>query len=344
MTAGLVVLAGWAGMELARVVRGRPEPAAAVPENGGLSVAAEHLDFGEVWQDSQFKWVLPIRNETEQDIHIAGFANSCACSQVEPRSLTVPAGGEVQVRVTIDLTAKKPSEAALGVRPFDVVIRPVVGSAEGRPWPGWRLRGVVRMALRVEPALVDFGHPSEMATPLTTKTVRVTATTPIDGLEARSDHSAFAVRLKELSGPTMQELLVTPKPSISPGAYTAKVSLVPRLKSGARLPAQEVAVVMRVQPDIQPSPPAMVFGARRVGEVAKETISLQSLTGRAFEVVGVSARGDGLTVKAAEADGFEVRQQVTKAGDQAGEVRFQVRTADRKEQQVVVEVAYRGVE
>ena len=61
-------------------------------EVSALEPSPEHLNFGEVWEDTQFKMVLPITNHRNQDIEIKRFHKSCNCSQIEPPSLTIPAG------------------------------------------------------------------------------------------------------------------------------------------------------------------------------------------------------------------------------------------------------------
>jgi hypothetical protein len=74
----LVAAAAWAGraVGLWKSVSGKAvEPL--------LAVAADRLDFGEVWETDAFTWVLPIENRQGHDVEIQDFATSCTCLAVE---------------------------------------------------------------------------------------------------------------------------------------------------------------------------------------------------------------------------------------------------------------------
>jgi hypothetical protein len=58
----------------------------------GLAVETASLHVGEVWEDADFTWRLPLENRTGSAISVLEFAVSCICLSVEPKSLTIPAG------------------------------------------------------------------------------------------------------------------------------------------------------------------------------------------------------------------------------------------------------------
>src|SRR5262249_52816263 len=76
------------------------------PDSTGLWVSPERLNFGEVWEAEQFRWVLPVTNGSGEDIEIVNFATSCNCLSVEPRAVVIPAGQTVEVNLVLNLTGK----------------------------------------------------------------------------------------------------------------------------------------------------------------------------------------------------------------------------------------------
>lgn len=73
----------------------------------GLAVAAEHLNFGEAWENLYFEWLLPIENRHNQDVQIERLYLSCTCLKADPSELVIPAGRTREVRLTLDLTARE---------------------------------------------------------------------------------------------------------------------------------------------------------------------------------------------------------------------------------------------
>src|SRR5712691_6122205 len=72
-------------------------------EQSPLKVAAERLNFGITWEQPEFKWTVPIRNNSDREIEIENFVKSCNCASIEPRSLVIPAGETRDVQLTFDL-------------------------------------------------------------------------------------------------------------------------------------------------------------------------------------------------------------------------------------------------
>src|SRR5262245_37313843 len=57
-----------------------------------LTIDQACLDFGEVWENPEFKWDLLIHNQGAKVAEILSFTSSCACVSVKPASLIVPPG------------------------------------------------------------------------------------------------------------------------------------------------------------------------------------------------------------------------------------------------------------
>src|SRR5262245_11214444 len=76
------------------------------PVEERLYIDPKYLDFGEVWENPKFEWVLPIENPGDEDVQIVGFASSCRSLIVQPANGTVPGRGTVSFRLNFDLTSR----------------------------------------------------------------------------------------------------------------------------------------------------------------------------------------------------------------------------------------------
>src|SRR5579875_1916054 len=76
----------------------------------GLAVAAADLDLGEVWEEKDIAWRLPIRNQTEGRIEIHDLVQTCGCTDIKPRRLSIAAGETATVDLTLDLTHRTYSD------------------------------------------------------------------------------------------------------------------------------------------------------------------------------------------------------------------------------------------
>jgi len=55
----------------------------------GLAVAAVDLDLSEVWEEQGIAWRLSIRNQTARRIEIHEFIQTCGCTEIKPRRLSI---------------------------------------------------------------------------------------------------------------------------------------------------------------------------------------------------------------------------------------------------------------
>lgn len=137
------------GVSALRIAGNRPTKEASSTRVSDLVVAPERLDFGEAWEDSQFKWVLPILNAGSHEVEIQDFGSSCTCSAIEPQSLVIPAGQAREVCLTLDLTAdplkERAKQPAQEWRDFPVTLAPRLRDDRGsRTW--WTIKGRVHAA------------------------------------------------------------------------------------------------------------------------------------------------------------------------------------------------------
>jgi hypothetical protein len=92
----------------------------------------------------------------------------------------------------------------------------------------------------------------------------------------------------------------------------------------------------------------VLFGAKQLGEIAEEVVTLQSLTAQRLEVIGVVVHGEGLVVEGipesqAVGPSFVLKQQILKAGQQTCRVVFRVRRTPNMEGEAEVPVSYLGL-
>lgn len=102
-------------------------------------------------------------NRSSQSVTVADFANSCACSEISPRSFTVEPSQTQTVRVSIDLREQPRGKLDLSDKSFQVDIHP--RSASGHYVGSWTVRGRVKPLLRLATPVIDLGEWSDRQTP-----------------------------------------------------------------------------------------------------------------------------------------------------------------------------------
>jgi hypothetical protein len=112
--------------------------------NAGLRVAPQHLNFGTVWEQDAYRWIIPIENVTDRRIEIEGFDWSCGCLGVEPKELVIEPGEKAEVSVVMNLAASCLGGDAAAVRDAVVQVFPHV---RGEARRGWTIAGRVRDTL-----------------------------------------------------------------------------------------------------------------------------------------------------------------------------------------------------
>jgi hypothetical protein len=141
---GLFVLVFWQAMKSRQILS---EPTALVVDD-------QYISFGGVWEDPVFIWTLPIRNTTNEEIEIAGFAASCSCVKIQPSSITLPAYGTAQVRLTLNLQSAH-NEPDLYGKDFQVAIQPRISKGAGSQ-VGWVVKGKIKQPFAFDPPVIDF--------------------------------------------------------------------------------------------------------------------------------------------------------------------------------------------
>ncbi len=312
-----------------------------------LVVEESNLSVGEVWEDPEFEWKLPIRNTTDRQIEITGFAASCACATIKPPSLTIPPRGTMDVSLTLNLLGICTEPDIVG-KDFTISIQPRIAEAGARIV--WVVKGKVKQSVTIQPKLVDFGRCSERKQPMPTQRVRITTHPSVRILNASCTSPRIEVKVQPLvpEHNDVFHLIVTPHGELPRGVVNCSIAVVPTLDNGRRLPAKQINVHGHIVNDIEASPPSIIFGAGTLGTSLRETVLLRSLTGRSFTITGIRHEGEGLSVKRVPAEvtigsAFAISQIIGKEGDQVGQVVFRLSHTEGPEEEVVVPISWYGI-
>jgi hypothetical protein len=311
--------------------------------NEGLVVAEHSLRFDEAWVGSTFDRVVTIANPTAKEVIIDSFATSCSCLGVEPPDVTIPPGGQADIRLKINLAPEKVESTPEG-KDLTVVVVPRIRDALPQQ-EGWVVRGQVRHLFRLSPAHVQL---SEVIEGQVAPVARVVARPAVQLRSLKATCAADQAAVEVVPGGSASEeyrvgVRVRPR---SPGPFRFEVTLTPAAERGGPLPDVRFPVEGVVLPRVQPLPQALLLAARPVGEVVSEQVVLTSLSGDAFEVRGFEVSADDLRVEAIPESGgktFRVSQRIAKPGEQVGKATFQVSMRDGQQATVPLEVRYVGL-
>jgi hypothetical protein len=334
----LAVAAGTvAARRLSAPRNGTPGPEGEVAR---LSVPEDRLDLGPVWESDEVYLTLPIENQESGPVEVESFSATCNCLSVEPRSFALRPGERRELRLRLDLTTKQSQGENIGVR-LTAKLNP--GASGGkRLGPEWRVSGTLRRVLEVEPA-VYLGRHSELSA-VPPQVVPVRALVPLASLSARSDIPGVDVSVRPPpAGSATHSVVITSTQPTPVGAFEWSITLHPVARSGESLPPRRVGVRGSIVPELDPHPPAIQVGGRRVGEAFEEVVVLRALSGQPLGPVRAEAEGEGLSVEPAGDAQFRVRQSVRRPGTQSTRVRFWTEVAARRVE-VVVPVEYAGLE
>lgn len=338
---GLFVLVFWVAMKSRQTLTPRFSI-------GGLAASEDTLEVGDVWEQSDFSWVVRVTNETSRTIMLRDVLTSCNCSSVEPRSMAIPARAQVELRVKIDLAKAANPSSEPHSRPFAVNLIPVID--EGRaPVAGWTIIGQVRRPFQFEPLFVDFGELGNDK-PFREATVHVVSSPELVDIQADcADHNWKCLLMPPpsvASGPC--QLTLRPLHSLQPGTHEVTVRLRARDKSH-RLVSGFVRAKCKILDDVWMEPPDVRLGARELGEEIKETITLQSRSAKPFKAVALSQAPDSVHIEPrCVADDatkiYSLTLKATRLGQQTFSIKFLVRDEENsRPREFDLPVFYHGI-
>jgi uncharacterized protein DUF1573 len=330
--------------------RARPPPEKTHGENTlGLALFAKSLDFGEVWEDARFKWVISVGNRSADEMRIDEFGASCVCTEISPKSLAIPPGESRDLQLTINLTARGGPKGTIPPEIEDVAVdvQPYIPCGGNRvPLPEWQVKGKVKRVLYLAEPNVDLGKHSDRVKAIEPQNVTATACAPVTRLSFYSPSDFFTAEAKR-EGKNF-DIAIRPRGSLPPGLYTAEVAVTAYLADATALKSISIPVRLEVLADIQATPSQIQFGPRKIGETCEEAVCLRSLTDMPFQVLGHRVEGTKATVRAMDARQgvknpvFLVAAEISQTGRHGGKVIFSVEARDGKKSDIEVPVEYHG--
>lgn len=304
-----------------------------------LRVDEAKLDFGEVWEASEFTFEFPVENFSDAAVRVTGWERSCTCLAAEPAQFTVGPGQKQTVRVKIVLTPKV-SELSAGqtIRAFATSLQ---AKCDGKPVsPNWTLRGKVRSLFRTAPHSIDFGVVSDLARGPVESSFEIAPSVPLSSLTGVLDPPLGTVNIKT-AGENYAGRITLHLPVTLGEKATLKLHAVGA--AGEKLPLHEVPVTIKGATDVQPRHPKLMFGVQTVGETASGEFEFYSLTGSSFATEPAKKLQRGVIVRPrlGERNVFDVSVPIHE-GSQSIQVDFLVRQPNRVEYQVPVVFVYHG--
>ena len=214
--------------------------------SGPFEVEAKDLNLGEIWAQKDLQWRVPIRNTSSEDAIIVDFKVSCECTTVDHKSLVVPAGSSVEMRLLLDLSSGYGIQASSEVRPLSVQILPIL-SGGVLPEKAWTLRGRVKSAFYLTPRRLDIKDPIVRGGPPSAHVVRVHCHQALKSLGVSCDKSLATAQLRDPRSKSGQyDVIVIPRSTLSAGKHEFDVTLSAVLASGESLPPVAFPVSLRV--------------------------------------------------------------------------------------------------
>jgi hypothetical protein len=314
----------------------------------GLAVAAADLDMGEVWEEQGIAWRLQVHNQTTRRIEIHDLQQTCGCTDIKPRRLSVAAGETATLDLTLDLTHRTYSDFGQARRPFSVVFHPVL-NPKSRPRVGWKLHGTIMSRVTLDKLALDFGErPVHGGTPVMQK-VMATVHVPCQHLEvAVKPEVAAATVVPQEDDRTKFEIILVANPGFPPGRFQADAQIYTVSPSGEKALGVTLPISGLMQPEVRPLPARLLLEEKPVGEMAEAVVTLQASPDAKVAVDHIEIGSPDVHVEPVTVEGipagraFRVRQKVTKAGEQASEIRFVIRKPNKKPERLSVQVCCYG--
>ena len=280
-----IVSGMWYGQKIAR----KPY------QSGGLYIPERALNFGQVWMQKDFNWVLPITNTTTESIEIESVKGSCECTAITPRSLTINPGETAELQLTLNFATKQiPQRRTVPSWDFSMhVLASVKG--KGAQLPGWEVRGTIRNALKLASSTIHLDSSWIAGTPLSPKTVLVKSFEPLTGLHVQCDESVCRVTTEKVGDDRQFAVRICPNDALPIGPVAFPLFLKPMPHDEVDVPPIQLVVKGSIVGEMAAFPDKVVVGALPIGESVQETVVLRSRLGRTFEVLEVKTSSPAVT-------------------------------------------------
>lgn len=317
-----------------------------------LTIDPVYLDFGQVWEQPEFAFAIPVANATAKTIHVREVVARCDCSAITPTEFSLAPGQTQLVTVQIDFTRSRWG-AEQAVRSFRL---PVSFSIDGpQTVLTWTIHGtVLRNPISLSEDQLEYID-GALGVPLEAKTLTAALASGSELAELEAEvrpQGSGTAKVTPLESPDRFLLTVEPSQSLPAGPFSFIVRVSAKDASGQVRIVRDLPVTGTMHRGLTAEPWNIEFGAKPVGESGREFVSLSSETDEPVKVADVLTSGSDVTIeeqpelKRREALVIAVHQRFERPGRNSGwiELRVQCGPNDKaKIVRVVVGTSYYGL-
>lgn len=307
------------------------------------------LDFGEVWEQSDFRWQIQVHNPGLRAVEVTNVRTACSCVDVSPRTFTLLPGEVQQIDAVLDLRSSAGRWAEESGRPpvsqFSVSITPQYRNAKTTPEDVWQITGRVRHPLGDIARSVDFGDVSHSAAGPPVTALPISCPPGISLVGARCDEAWGMPQVSYDALGNPQIVIQLNRRAL--GRFNFPLHVLTETNDGRSLPPVDVSVTGRLVGDVEVFPPETALGLLRPGETIENTIFIRSRSGQPLRIETICPAGDGLDVlpsRVARSDGsfaYRVKVNAVQApGHHSATIDFRVKAPDSQPATVQFRVAY----
>lgn len=320
-------------------------------DNTGLTVSEEYLNLGEIWEESDAHWTFTVQNKSDKDIDVKEFLVSCSCITVEPKSVKIPAGQSVDVRLVLDLTSRRDEEVGLNERPFKASILALFFSGETQYKREWAIQGRVKSRITTNPHVLDVGirRRGEAAA---THSVAVIAHVPVKDVMLNYDRRMLKVKTTQLTrGGEPKRFLMELNISddFSAGPFNLPIDIQVLDANGATRQGTQFHVNGIGIEDIESVPSQLVLGCGTLNALLSREIVLRSYGGSDVKIDSIvipsrEVTVDHINTSTSGCPVYKITQRFTKTGDQLSTIKIICHTTrDPRSVTLEIPVSYRGL-
>lgn len=291
------------------------------------SISVDNLNFGEVWAQDSFKWVVHLTNRTSSGLDVSGFRTSCGCAKVEPPSLTIPPHNTADVTFTLNLGTEPITAPLHSRRSASLQVVPLIGGTASYD-DAWVFEGCVTTPLSLSAATVFFDDDDYDVTKhkYRAKTIAFQCIEQ-RSLRAFAEPPCVSVRTKFTSRKS-GVLEIVPKEDVTRDRFACKVRMVLEPEGGKSFIAASLPVAGKAAGDVRIIPDTVFFTPSRLGTSKEATVLLKSRSGTLFVVQSVKCSGKDVSVEPVSCATpgvhvYRIRQRMSERGQHTTNVDFE---------------------
>lgn len=309
------------------------------------------LDFGQVWEQSNFQWQVKLHNPNSHSIEVEELHTACSCVQASPQSFVVHPGETASVDLTLDLrTDSVRSSPEVGGREFydfSAVVMPKFANEETKQADVWRVTGKVRRPFAGIPRSLNFGTVSFGTADQPTARIQFECANGVSIVDATCDENyGTANVISGHGGQTTVEVLLAHRKL---GRFNFPLRLSGVTTDGISLPGFDVSVMGRVTGDVELSPPELALGLLHPGQTINDTVLIRSRSGQTLTIDSASCADNliscspvsNLSHRQGDRQAYVIKVNPDrKPGNHSSTVEFRVRSGDREPSTVSFHLSY----